>query len=186
MPANLCSALSRHRKARSARDPMAEFDRLPADLRRWLAGAALPWSNVDHQWTLLVTHQGDRCGAPCEQKLYLTRQIHLALGKEFPRVRRMLISDRAPSDTGMSVAELSDGKPAPADFSALLASEHGSVAVARMDVAAWPALFPETLTSEDVWYLVDPAGWVMMTYDSADSYKDVISDLKFLLKNSGD
>ncbi len=149
-------------------------------------GAALPWSNVDHQWTLLVTHQGDRCGAPCEQKLYLTRQIHLALGKEFPRVRRMLISDRAPSDTGMSVAELSDGKPAPADFSALLASEHGSVAVARMDVAAWPALFPETLTSQDVWYLVDPAGWVMMTYDSADSYKDVISDLKFLLKNSGD
>ena len=42
--ANLCSALSRRRKARPARDPMAEFDRLPADLRRWLAGAALPWS----------------------------------------------------------------------------------------------------------------------------------------------
>jgi hypothetical protein len=25
-----------------------------------------------------------------------------------------------------------------------------------------------------------------MTYDASDSYKDVISDLKFLLKNSGD
>lgn len=42
--ANLCSALSRRRRARAARDPMAEFDRLPVDLRRWLAGAALPWS----------------------------------------------------------------------------------------------------------------------------------------------
>jgi hypothetical protein len=42
--ANLCSALSRRGKARPTRDPMAEFDRLPADLRRWLAGAALPWS----------------------------------------------------------------------------------------------------------------------------------------------
>lgn len=42
--ANLCSALSRRRRVRPARDPMAEFDRLPADLRRWLAGAALPWS----------------------------------------------------------------------------------------------------------------------------------------------
>ncbi|MGR3525352.1 MAG: DUF6525 family protein [Paracoccaceae bacterium] len=42
--ANLCSALSRRRKARPMRDPMAEFDRLPADLRCWLAGAALPWS----------------------------------------------------------------------------------------------------------------------------------------------
>ncbi|MFU8883019.1 MAG: DUF6525 family protein [Rhodobacterales bacterium] len=42
--ANLRSALSRPRPARALRDPMAEFDRLPADLRRWLAGAALPWS----------------------------------------------------------------------------------------------------------------------------------------------
>jgi hypothetical protein len=42
--ANLCSALSRRRPARALRDPMAEFDRLPADLRRWLAGAVLPWS----------------------------------------------------------------------------------------------------------------------------------------------
>lgn len=42
--ANLCSALSRRRPARALRDPMAEFDRLPADLRRWLAGAILPWS----------------------------------------------------------------------------------------------------------------------------------------------
>jgi len=44
MPANLSSALSRRRKARPARDPMAEFDGLPVDLRRWLAAAVLPWS----------------------------------------------------------------------------------------------------------------------------------------------
>ena len=30
----------------------------------------------------------------------------------------------------------------------------------------------------------DPAGWIMMAYNSGDSYKDVIADLKFLLKNS--
>jgi len=42
--ANLSSALSRRRRARPCRDPMAEFDRLPAELRRWLAHAALPWS----------------------------------------------------------------------------------------------------------------------------------------------
>lgn len=41
---NLASSLSRRRKPRPARDPMAEFDRLPPDLRRWLAQAALPWS----------------------------------------------------------------------------------------------------------------------------------------------
>ncbi|MGR3703646.1 MAG: DUF6525 family protein [Paracoccaceae bacterium] len=42
--ANLASSLSRRRRARPARDPMAEYDRLPPDLRRWLATAALPWS----------------------------------------------------------------------------------------------------------------------------------------------
>ena len=42
--ANLASSLTRRRKPRAARDPMAEFDRLPSDLRRWLAQAALPWS----------------------------------------------------------------------------------------------------------------------------------------------
>lgn len=34
------------RRRRRARDPMGEYDRLPADLRRWLAQAALPWSPV--------------------------------------------------------------------------------------------------------------------------------------------
>ncbi|MEL6574899.1 MAG: DUF6525 family protein [Pseudomonadota bacterium] len=31
------------RKRRRAEDPMREFDRLPAPLRSWLAGAMLPW-----------------------------------------------------------------------------------------------------------------------------------------------
>ena len=35
------------------------------------------------------------------------------------------------------------------------------------------------------WYLVDPSGWVMMRYSTEVNYKDVIGDLKFLLKNSG-
>jgi|TARA_R110002094_G_scaffold14281_22_gene25230 hypothetical protein len=149
-------------------------------------GTPLPWSNVDHQWTLLVTQDGAECATACEHKLYLTRQIHLALGKEFPRVRRMLITDRAPADTALGVSDLSDSKPAPAGFAGLLAEEHGGLVIARLDATSWPQLFPETRAKDDLWYLVDPAGWVMMTYDASDSYKDVISDLKFLLKNSGD
>jgi hypothetical protein len=37
-----------------------------------------------------------------------------------------------------------------------------------------------------IWYLVDPAGWIMMSYNGEVHYKDVISDLKFLLKNSSE
>lgn len=32
------------RRPRRAGDPMRAYDALPPDLRRWLAGAALPWS----------------------------------------------------------------------------------------------------------------------------------------------
>lgn len=149
-------------------------------------GVSLPWNNVDHQWTLLVTQEGAVCAELCERKLYLTRQIHLALGKEFPRVRRMLVTDRAPEDIALTVAQLSDAKPTPPGLPALLATEHSNVTVMRLNPPAWPELFAETALAEDVWYLVDPAGWVMMAYDDAVSYKDVISDVKFLLKNSGD
>ena len=44
---------------------------------------------------------------------------------------------------------------------------------------------PERHVAENAWYLVDPSGWVMMRYASEVNYKDVIGDLKFLLKNSG-
>ena len=48
------------------------------------------------------------------------------------------------------------------------------------------ALFAEYRNDPARWYLVDPAGWIMMSYSTDNSYKDVIADLKFLLKNSGD
>lgn len=40
MNRNLASPRARWRKT----NPMAAYDRLPPDLRCWLAGAALPWS----------------------------------------------------------------------------------------------------------------------------------------------
>ena len=49
----------------------------------------------------------------------------------------------------------------------------------------YAALFSEHGADASTWYLVDPSGWVMMSYNQNDSYKDVIADLKFLLKNSG-
>lgn len=40
MNRNLATPRARWRKT----NPMAAYDRLPPDLRSWLAGAALPWS----------------------------------------------------------------------------------------------------------------------------------------------
>jgi hypothetical protein len=44
---------------------------------------------------------------------------------------------------------------------------------------------PEVLVAPTQWYVVDPAGWIMMRVSDDLYYKDVISDLRFLLKHSG-
>ncbi len=48
---------------------MADYDRLPADVRAWLAGAALPWSprSAAHAFArALALHRGDRPAALAE------------------------------------------------------------------------------------------------------------------------
>lgn len=151
-----------------------------------VSGAVVPWTNSDHQWTLLVAHPGESCAESCERQLYLTRQIHIALGKEFHRIRRYYVGDHAVEATELAVTSLSDDSPLPENFAALLEKEHQGITGLQVAPDDYRQLFPETLEDPSTWYLVDPAGWVMMTYDSDDTYKDVISDLKFLLKNSGD
>jgi len=51
--------------------------------------------------------------------------------------------------------------------------------------AGYNALFEEYSSDAGTWYLADPAGWIMMSYNEQVPYKDVIADLKFLFKNSG-
>ncbi|HEY7775896.1 MAG TPA: hypothetical protein VIC02_05070 [Kineobactrum sp.] len=149
------------------------------------SGSALPWVNSDRQWTLLVANAGTGCATECEYNLYLTRQIHTAMGKYYPRIRRFYIGDHAVGSTPLDVAALSDQNPLPENLERLLERDHPGMTALEIAPPAYEALFPETATAPDTWYLVDPAGWIMMSYNVDDSYKDVISDLKFLLKNSG-
>ncbi|MEM1313419.1 MAG: DUF6525 family protein [Pseudomonadota bacterium] len=53
------------RRRRGARDPMREFDRLPAELRAWLAGALLPWGprSARRAYERAVARTGDRARA---------------------------------------------------------------------------------------------------------------------------
>jgi cytochrome oxidase Cu insertion factor (SCO1/SenC/PrrC family) len=148
-------------------------------------GLPFMYQDMEPKWSLLVSSAGAECDSACESKLYLTRQIHVALGKEFNRVRRVYISDSPVADTELTVAALSDEHPLPADFASYLDGEHRGLQTLETGTGELESLFPEVKTDPSTWYLVDPAGWVMMTYNADDTYKEVIADLKFLLKNSG-
>ena len=158
---------------------------------------------LEPKWTFMVVNSGETCDATCSELLYLTRQIRIAIGRDFHRIQRVMMVD-LPADTiriqtstgaegaqerieGGAVTEAIDNASiiAAAGETPLLdaiESEHPDVSV--WQVGSEPVV-PERHAADSAWYLVDPSGWVMMRYSSEVNYKDVIGDLKFLLKNSG-
>jgi hypothetical protein len=148
-------------------------------------GTRFVYADLEPRWSMLIPVAGDRCDASCEQTLYETRQIHTAMGKEYNRLRRLYVSDTAPDDTRMEVQQLSDKHPLPTSFANYLANEHRRLRPLVLGPGQIDQLFAEYRAEPGTWYLVDPAGWIMMSYNNDISYKDVIADLKFLLKNSG-
>lgn len=148
-------------------------------------GLPMRYSDLARKWTFLVPGTS-ACDQTCEKMLYTTRQIHVAMGKGFNRIQRVYLSDTPVANTLVSFDTLSDNHPAPASFADYLEDEHRGMNAFTIAADSHKALLAEHLVDPDTWYLVDPAGWIMMSYDSEIDYKGVISDLKFLLKNSSE
>lgn len=148
-------------------------------------GSPYVYGSDEPRWTMLVPSAGGSCDSICENALYLTRQIHVALGKDFNRLRRVYASETIPNDTVLEFQQLSDQRPAPPSFQQLLSEEHKGMQALVLPPGGFQQLFGEAAEDASTWYLVDPSGWIMMSYNKDITYKDVISDLKFLLKNSG-
>ena len=146
---------------------------------------AFTYTDLAPQWTFLIPG-GSSCDRGCEEVLYLTRQIHQAMGKELKRIRRFYVSDTPLSETSFDVAVLSDEHPAPVNFEQYLVAEQRGLKAFTLSSDKRSTLFLEYTNNPSTWYLVDPAGWIMMSYNGEVSYKDVMSDLKFLLKNSSE
>lgn len=148
-------------------------------------GIAFSYADLAPRWTFLVPG-GENCGTRCEGGLYLTRQIHLAMGQEMKRIQRFYVSDVPLADTRLELTTLSDQHPVPGDFQQYLENEQRGLRAFTISSDNFAKLFPEYSGDFGTWYLVDPNGWIMMSYNSEVSYKDVMADLKFLLKNSSE
>ncbi|WP_439101752.1 hypothetical protein [Congregibacter sp.] len=136
------------------------------------------------KWSLVIPQRGGICNSACEQRLYEVRQIHMALGKEMGRAQRLMVTDAALDDVTLNVEALSDQRPLPDNFATYVDREQRGMSLWHAGTDGFSTMFPEYAEYPDSWYVMDPAGWVMMRYDQSVSYKDVISDLKFLMKNS--
>lgn len=136
------------------------------------AGQPFDYAKQKPKWTVLIP--GDAtCIKACRHALWLTRQVHIAMGRKADHVRRYYLSDERPLSSSLS--ELID-------------KEHTRLTTlftSAADLRRLLAVDGIDPLRGDVFYLVDPHGWVMMYYTGANSGADVISDLKVLLTQSG-
>lgn len=125
----------------------------------------------DQLWTFLVSHSAS-CDEICRKHFWEIRQTRTALGKYQSHIRRIWLVTEGTVDVSTQQ---------------WLAQEHPDVTLLYADGARWKNLLrqsPEGISSDGkaVFFLVDPRGFVMMYYTPEDTYKDVITDMKFLLK----
>lgn len=137
-----------------------------------LQGHALAEDAWQGRW-LLVYPGLPTCDAECENLLYQIRQVRTALGKDTERVQRIYLLAEVPRD--------------PARLEAL----HGlhpdlllAVLASPETVAQFPDADAATLWSGQQLYVVDPLGNLMMRYGATQEPKDILADLKRLLRLS--
>ncbi len=113
------------------------------------------------------------CDAACERLLYQTRQVRTALGKDTDRVQRIYLLTSVPQDP----AQLEALRGLHPDLSlAVLASPE--------TVAQFPVTDAAGLRPGQQLYVVDPLGNLMMRYGTDQDPKDMLVDLKRLLRLS--
>jgi hypothetical protein len=118
------------------------------------------------KWTLIYIGDG-ACDADCRNALVFARQSRLALNNEMTRVQRVFLA------TGNCCAQ---------DY---FAAEHAGLIVldaSSPEAAKFLAQFPPARAQS--LFIVDPLGNLMMRHDSSHTTKDLLGDLKKLLKLS--
>ncbi len=116
----------------------------------------------ENRWQLLVTAPGE-CAADCQRLVYLARQIHIGLGREAARGAHALATVSTPED-----------------FATQLAREYPQLQRFTLDTGRYPA---ERGQAAQLW-IVDPHGNLVLRYDADANGKQVLTDLRLLLKLS--
>lgn len=123
-----------------------------------------------NKWVILLVANKD-CDQQCERSLYNSRQVHTALGKDANRVGRLLLVTEQSSRLQSVLAE----------HPGLV---HRQITAQEADnIVAVAAERGVVLNSYDL-LIVDPLGNIMMHYKSQQDGRDLLDDLKRLLRVS--
>lgn len=120
---------------------------------------------AEERWQLLVTAPGD-CEADCRALVYAARQIHIGLNR----------------DASRAVHGLALSGPLAADYDEQLKREYPQLARYRLDAQNYAKAVPAGQGAR-LW-IVDPHGNLVLHYDAKTKGKEILNDLRLLLKLS--
>lgn len=116
-------------------------------------------------WQLLVSAPRD-CADDCQQLIYLARQIHIGLGREASRANHALAL----------------ANPLPLELGERLQREYPQMQRYQLEPEAYRKVVPDD-RGPQLW-IVDPLGNLVLRYPAGSNGKDILNDLRQLLKIS--
>lgn len=119
----------------------------------------------ESRWQLLVSTPGD-CAVDCQQLVYLARQIQVGLGRDASRATHALAMAQPLAD----------------DYAALLQREYPQLQRYPLDLPSYTQ-GAQGNGAAQLW-IIDPHGNLVLRYDPRVKGKDVLNDLRHLLKLS--
>jgi hypothetical protein len=119
----------------------------------------------EDRWQLLVTAPKE-CSVDCQQLVYLARQVQIGLGR----------------DAGRSSHALAAAQPLSSDYDAKLTREYPQLQRYPLNLTD----FHKTVGDQSVpqLWIIDPHGNLVLRYDPTVKGKDLLNDLRHLLKLS--
>lgn len=127
--------------------------------------AALGVTADEQRWQLLVTAP-QACAADCQQLVYLARQLQIGLGRDASRASHALAS----------------AQPVDGAYAAKLQSEYPQLQRYTLDLPTYTQ-GAEGNGAAQLW-IIDPHGNLVLRYGPGVIGKDVLNDLRLLLKLS--
>ena len=121
-------------------------------------------------WRILILGDAACEAEACRELVYYTRQIHTAMGKYSNRIERLYIAPGGQPDTPGLQA---------------LVEDYPKLKVLYTSPPDVGLLKDQAVSGTPAYFVVDPVGWVILGYAADADGKDIMADLKFLIKNSG-
>lgn len=117
------------------------------------------------RWQLLVTAP-TACAADCQQLVYLARQLQISLGRDASRASHALAG----------------AQPLSTEYEAKLKAEYPQLQRYSLDLSTFTR--NAAAPGEAQLWIIDPHGNLVLRYDARVKGKDLLNDLRLLLKLS--